>query len=45
MATEIRERFGVEAAGVLLGHSKLESAQLYAERNANLAVRIAREVG
>jgi len=44
-ATEIRKRFGLEAAQVLLGHSKADVTQVYAERDHGLAARVAREVG
>ena len=44
-ATETRKRFGLEAAQVLLGHSKADVTQIYAERDEELAFRIARERG
>jgi integrase len=44
-ATEIRKRFGLEAAQVALGHSSADVTQVYAERDATLAARVAREVG
>jgi integrase len=44
-ATEIRRRFGLEAAQVVLGHSKADVTQVYAERDAALAVRVMREIG
>jgi integrase len=44
-ATEIRRRFGLEAAQVTLGHSKADVTQVYAERDYALAARVAREVG
>ena len=44
-ATEVRRRFGLEAAQVLLGHSKADVTQMYAERDDALAERVAREVG
>jgi len=43
-ATELRERYGLEAAAVL-GHAKVETTQIYAERQATTAARIAAEVG
>jgi site-specific recombinase XerC len=43
--TEIRHKFGLEAAQVTLGHRRLEATQVYAQRNLELAVRVAREVG
>jgi len=42
-ATEIRQRFGLEAAQVFLGHADV--TQIYAERDLALAVRVAKEVG
>ncbi len=44
-ATEIRRRFGLEAAQVTLGHSKADVTQVYAERDYALAARVAKEVG
>lgn len=44
-ATEIRKQFGLEAAQVALGHVHADVTQVYAERNLQAAIRIAREVG
>jgi integrase len=44
-ATEIRKRFGLEAAQTVLGHSKADVTQMYAERDYALAARVAKEVG
>jgi integrase len=44
-ATEIRRRFGLEAAQVGLGHSRADVTQVYAEANAALATKVAAEVG
>lgn len=44
-ATEIRRRFGLEAAQVVLGHSRADVTQVYAERDSSLAARIMAEVG
>jgi integrase len=33
MATNVRKKFGLEAAQVVLGHSKADVTQVYAERN------------
>lgn len=44
-ATEIRRRFGLEAAQVVLGHAAADVTQVYAERDYELAARIAKEVG
>lgn len=43
--TEIRRRFGLEAAQVALGHAMADTTQVYAERDYALAARVAREVG
>jgi integrase len=44
-ATEVRRRYGLEAAQVALGHSRADVTQVYAERDLGLAERIAREIG
>lgn len=44
-ATRIRKLHGLEAAQVLLGHSRADVTQLYAARNEELAVSVAAEVG
>jgi integrase len=44
-ATELRRDFGLDAAGAVLGHSRLETTQIYAERNTELAVRVAEKTG
>lgn len=44
-ATEIRRRYGVEGAQVVLGHTRADVTQIYAERNFSLAARIAKETG
>ena len=44
-ATEIRRQFGLEAAQVILGHAKADTTELYAERDARLAVEVARKIG
>jgi integrase len=44
-ATEVRRRFGLEAAQVALGHSQAQITEVYAERNLALAAKVAREVG
>ena len=43
--TEIRKRFGLEAAQMSLGHSKANVTQMYAERDAELAREVARKIG
>ncbi len=44
-ATEIRKKFGLEAAQVVLGHSQANITQIYAERDQELACRVAAVVG
>jgi site-specific recombinase XerD len=44
-ATAIRARYGVEAAKVILGHTRVETSQIYAERDLNRAEEIMREIG
>jgi len=43
--TEIRQKYGIEAAQVALGHARADVTQVYAERNLELAKRIAKEMG
>ena len=44
-ATEVRRVHGLEAAQVLLGHSRADVTQVYSERNLALALKVASEVG
>ena len=44
-ATEIRRRFGLEAAQVVLGHAKADVTQVYAERDARLAAEVMKQIG
>ena len=44
-ATIIRKHHGLEAAQILLGHSKADVTQIYAERDLQKAVDVVREVG
>jgi integrase len=44
-ATEVRKNHGLEAAQVLLGHSRADVTQVYAERDVNRALQVARDVG
>lgn len=43
--TIVRARFGAEAASNYLGHENLSSTQIYAERSAEQARRVAEELG
>ncbi len=44
-ATVVRKEHGLEAAQVLLGHARADVTQVYAERNEELAARVAEQVG
>jgi integrase len=44
-ATEVRRRFGLEAAQVALGHSQAQITEVYAERDLALAAKAAQEIG
>ncbi len=44
-ATRIRKDFGLEAAQILLGHSKADVTQIYAERDMNRAATVAAKIG
>lgn len=44
-ATEIRQIDGLEASQAVLGHSKADTTQIYAERDIAKAVKIMSEVG
>ena len=44
-ATEIRRQFGLEAAQIVLGHSKADVTQVYAERDLAKGIEIARRIG
>jgi integrase len=44
-ATVVRKGHGLEAAQVVLGHSRADVTQMYAERNLALAAKVAGEIG
>jgi integrase len=44
-ATTIRKQFGLEAAQVILGHSKADVTQIYAERDKEKGIAIAKQIG
>jgi len=44
-ATQIRKEFGAEAARIMLGHQHLKVTEIYAERDFEVANRIAAKVG
>jgi integrase len=44
-ATEVRKRMGLEAARAALGHASITTTEVYAERDKDIAGKVAREVG
>jgi integrase len=44
-ATRIRREYGLEVAQVILGHAKLGTTQVYAEKNADVARTVMSEIG
>jgi site-specific recombinase XerC len=44
-ATAIRKQFGLEAAQVILGHSRADVTQVYAERDSARAIEVVRKIG
>ncbi len=44
-ATEVRRDYGLDAAQVALGHARADVTEIYAEKNLEMAVLIARETG
>ncbi len=44
-ATKVRKTFGLESAGAALGHSKMSATEIYAERDAGLALEVASKLG
>jgi len=44
-ATNVRREFGLEAAQVLLGHTKADVTQIYAERDMTRAATVAAKIG
>ena len=44
-ATEVHKKFGLQAAQLVCGHQNAEATQIYAERDASLAKKVARAVG
>ena len=44
-ATYIRKEYGLEAAQIILGHSKADVTQLYAEVDEAKAIRVIKEIG
>ncbi len=44
-ATEIRRKFGLEAAQIVLGHSTADVTQVYAERDLAKGIKVAQQIG
>ena len=44
-ATSVRHRHGLEIAQILLGHATADVTQIYAQRDLNHAIEIARQEG
>lgn len=44
-ATEVRKRYGIEAARVSEGHSSIDATELYAEADAAIARKVSLEIG
>jgi integrase len=44
-ATEIRSKFGLEAAQIILGHSQANLTQVYAERDLAKGIEVAKQIG
>ena len=44
-ATRVRKEFGLEAAQILLGHTKADVTQVYAERDTERAMLVAKGIG
>lgn len=44
-ATEVRREFGLEAAQIVLGHSKADTTQIYAERDLQKGLEVAKRIG
>ena len=44
-ATKARKGFGLEHAGAALGHSEMKVTEVYAERDAGLALEVAAKMG
>jgi len=44
-ATRIRAKYGLEAVKAILGHTRVETSQLYAERDMGRAEQVMKEIG
>jgi integrase len=43
--TDVRKRYGLEASRTFMGHTKLPTAEIYAEKDMELIEKIALEMG
>ena len=43
--TEVRRLYGIETAQALLGHSRLNTTEIYAERKIDQAIQVMKEIG
>ena len=43
--TELRQRYGIEAARIVLGHSNTKTTEIYAERDLKKAKEIMQQIG
>jgi integrase len=44
-ATQIRKKYGIEAAQVILGHAKADTTEIYAERDLEKARKVMDQIG
>jgi site-specific recombinase XerD len=44
-ASDVRKQFGLEAAQVMLGHSRADVTQIYAARDGALGIEVAAKIG
>lgn len=45
LATRVRREYDLDAAKTLLGHSEIDTTQIYAEKDRRRAIEVAREIG
>jgi len=44
-AGEVKQHFGIEAAGAVLGHANIRTTEIYADRKLKIATDVARRIG
>ena len=42
---KVRDKYGLEAAQAVLGHTHAKTTEIYAESNFEIAAKVAREIG